>query len=31
MGLLEDDIAFQSKIPVPLDIAVAVVYFLFGE
>lgn len=31
MGLLDEDIAFQSNIPVPLDITVAVVYSVFGE
>ncbi|XP_037133094.1 opsin 7, group member a [Syngnathus acus] len=30
MGWLNDDTAFQSNIPVPLDITVAVVYSLFG-
>ncbi|KAJ4936608.1 hypothetical protein JOQ06_001197 [Pogonophryne albipinna] len=30
MGLLDEDIAFQSNIPVPLDITVAVVYSVFG-
>ncbi|XP_062261120.1 opsin 7, group member a [Platichthys flesus] len=30
MGPLNEDAAFQSKIPEPLDITVAVVYFVFG-
>ncbi|XP_059200826.1 opsin 7, group member a [Centropristis striata] len=30
MGLLDDDIAFHSNIPVPLDITVGVVYSIFG-
>nr|AXF38095.1 OPN7a [Paralichthys olivaceus] len=30
MGLLNEDAVFQSSIPVPLDITVAVVYFVFG-
>ncbi|XP_049889181.1 opsin 7, group member a [Epinephelus moara] len=30
MGLLDEDIAFHSNIPVPLDITVAVVYSVFG-
>ncbi|XP_069013564.1 opsin 7, group member a [Embiotoca jacksoni] len=30
MGLLAEDIAFHSNIPVPLDITVAVVYSVFG-
>ncbi|XP_058491273.1 opsin 7, group member a [Solea solea] len=30
MGLLDEDLAFRSNIPVPVDITVAVVYFLFG-
>ncbi|KAM7400546.1 hypothetical protein PAMA_004973 [Pampus argenteus] len=30
MGLLNEDIAFHSNIPVPLDITVAVVYSVFG-
>lgn len=31
MGLLNEDIAFHSSIPAPLDITVAVVYSVFGE
>lgn len=31
MALLDEDIAFHSNIPVPLDITVAVVYSVFGE
>ncbi|XP_023126217.1 opsin 7, group member a [Amphiprion ocellaris] len=30
MGLLTEDIAFHSNIPVPLDITVAVIYSVFG-
>ncbi|XP_056247114.1 opsin 7, group member a [Seriola aureovittata] len=30
MGLIDEDTAFLSNIPVPLDITVAVVYFVFG-
>ncbi|XP_018532030.1 opsin 7, group member a [Lates calcarifer] len=30
MGLLDEDTAFHSNIPVPLDITVAVVYSVFG-
>uniref|UniRef100_A0A3Q1HY07 G-protein coupled receptors family 1 profile domain-containing protein n=1 Tax=Anabas testudineus TaxID=64144 RepID=A0A3Q1HY07_ANATE len=30
MGMLDEDIAFHSNIPVPLDITVAVVYSVFG-
>uniref|UniRef100_A0A3B4ZX99 Opsin 7, group member a n=1 Tax=Stegastes partitus TaxID=144197 RepID=A0A3B4ZX99_9TELE len=30
MGLLAEDIAFHSNIPVPLDITVAVIYSVFG-
>ncbi|XP_060941024.1 opsin 7, group member a [Limanda limanda] len=30
MGLLNEDAAFQSNIPAPLDTTVAVVYFVFG-
>ncbi|XP_054889446.1 opsin 7, group member a [Poeciliopsis prolifica] len=30
MGLLAEDMAFHSSIPVPLDITVAVVYSIFG-
>ncbi|KAM9720271.1 opsin 7, group member a [Menidia menidia] len=30
MGLLAEDMAFHSSIPVPVDIAVAVVYSVFG-
>ncbi|KAM4556764.1 opsin 7, group member a [Fundulus diaphanus] len=30
MGLLAEDVAFHSSIPVPLDITVAVVYSIFG-
>ncbi|TKS79768.1 G-protein coupled receptor 136 [Collichthys lucidus] len=30
MALLDEDIAFHSKIPVPVDIMVAVVYSIFG-
>ncbi|XP_070701794.1 opsin 7, group member a [Pempheris klunzingeri] len=30
MALLDEDIAFHSNIPVPLDITVAVVYSIFG-
>ncbi|XP_041848846.1 opsin 7, group member a [Melanotaenia boesemani] len=30
MGLLAEDIAFHSNIPIPLDITVAVVYSVFG-
>jgi len=31
MGLLAEDMAFISNIPVPVDITVAVVYSVFGE
>lgn len=31
MQLSDEDDAFQSNIPVSLDITVAVVYFVFGE
>lgn len=31
MGLVPEDVAFHSNIPVPLDITVAVVYSVFGE
>lgn len=31
MALLDEDIAFHSNIPAPLDTMVAVVYSIFGE
>lgn len=31
MGMLDEDTAFHSNIPVPLDITVAVAYSVFGE
>lgn len=31
MALADEDVAFHSNIPAPLDIMVAVVYSIFGE